>query len=794
MQLSTTNKALRWLSAMALLMSTALSSSTWAAQQEDGEDPRPEVVLWHAYRAEEAKALEVWAQQVNTTEKRYRIKVLGVPYDAFLDKITAAIPRGKGPDVFIAAHDSIGDWAEAGTIAPVESQVDPGFLSRFHDGLIPALLYERRTEEKPVDKDDKHAEVITNLRKLLPTSKGGPSLYGIPLAFKSIALWRNTKLAPNAPSTWSELLDVAKAKTGDGTYGLVYENRDLYYHVGLLHAFGGALFDDNERPTVNTPAFARSLKFTMSLGSEHKVLPQEVSGTLVSGLFNQNKAAYIITGPWAWGDIDQKAVDFAVSPLPKVDVAVDGEKPAGDARMKPFLTVEAAMVSGRSRHPALAVDVAKRLAAGDASPIRLLQGLQPVALKETWALLDKRVAEGGFDRQANFLRAFREQLPATVPTPNTPAMKSMWGPVGLAMGETLGQGTEPSKTLAVAQKQLESQLKEVARSNDDVDPTSFYAVITLLGLMLIAWMLLKMKQQGGAKQLASDVVEQKAAYAYAAPAMIGMLVLVFVPFALGVGMGFFKHTWGNYSFVGLRNFVSILAGSDSRFVYTLGMTVLWTASNVFLHVAIGVFLALVLSQARLKYRTVYRVLFIIPWAVPNYITALIWKGMFHPEFGAINALLGTDGFSWMNHTWSAFVANLATNTWLGFPFMMVTALGGLTAIPKDLYEAAELDGAGPLSRFWNITLPLLKPTLAPAIVLGTVWTFNMFNVIYLVSGGAPGGSTDILITEAFRWAFERGQGGAFGYAASYSTLIFLMLLSYNWASQRVTKAIEEGAS
>jgi arabinogalactan oligomer/maltooligosaccharide transport system permease protein len=187
------------------------------------------------------------------------------------------------------------------------------------------------------------------------------------------------------------------------------------------------------------------------------------------------------------------------------------------------------------------------------------------------------------------------------------------------------------------------------------------------------------------------------------------------------------------------------------------------------------------------------VLFIIPWAMPSYITALIWKGMFHPEFGAVNALLGTPGFSWMNQFWSAFLANLITNTWLGFPFMMVTALGGLTAIPKDIYEAAALDGAGPWKRFTSITLPLLRPTLAPAIVLGTVWTFNMFNVIYLVSGGAPGGRTDILITEAFRWAFERGQGGAFGTAAAYSTLIFLMLLAYDTASKRVMNNLKGDA-
>jgi arabinogalactan oligomer/maltooligosaccharide transport system permease protein len=183
-------------------------------------------------------------------------------------------------------------------------------------------------------------------------------------------------------------------------------------------------------------------------------------------------------------------------------------------------------------------------------------------------------------------------------------------------------------------------------------------------------------------------------------------------------------------------------------------------------------------------------LLIVPWAVPTYITALIWRGMFHSDFGAVNTLLGIQGFSWMAQTWSAFTANVVTNAWLGFPFMMVVTLGALQSIPSDLYEAADLDGAGRWQRFAKITIPLLRPALAPAVLLGVVWTFNMFNVIYLVSGGAPNNSTDILITEAYRWAFERGRGGAFGYASAYSTMIFLMLLGYTWVSNRVSRNIE----
>jgi arabinogalactan oligomer/maltooligosaccharide transport system permease protein len=162
--------------------------------------------------------------------------------------------------------------------------------------------------------------------------------------------------------------------------------------------------------------------------------------------------------------------------------------------------------------------------------------------------------------------------------------------------------------------------------------------------------------------------------------------------------------------------------------------------------------------------------------VPNYITALIWKGMFHRQFGAVNGLLRLCGIapvSWFSRFWTAFTANLVTNVWLGFPFMMVVTLGALSRIPKELEEAAALDGASRWQRLRHVTLPLIRPALLPAVVLGAVWTFNMFNIVFLVSGGEPDGATEILISQAYRWAFTRGH--RYGYAAAYAVLIFAIL-------------------
>ena len=234
--------------------------------------------------------------------------------------------------------------------------------------------------------------------------------------------------------------------------------------------------------------------------------------------------------------------------------------------------------------------------------------------------------------------------------------------------------------------------------------------------------------------------------------------------------------------MGLANYVAILTArgggllAQGSFYRTLLVTVSWMTVNIVFHVAIGVTLGLLLSRPAMRMRGLYRVLLIVPWAVPSYVTALAWKGMFHKQFGSINAVLdlfGLEPRAWFARFSTAFAANVATNVWLGFPFMMVVAMAALTGVPQEVMEAAELDGASRFKRLRFVTLPMIAPTLIPAIALGAAWTFNMFNVVFLVSGGEPDGSTDILVSEAYRWAFTRDA--QYGYAAAYAVLIFLVL-------------------
>ncbi|HVN33205.1 MAG TPA: sugar ABC transporter permease [Thermoanaerobaculaceae bacterium] len=352
---------------------------------------------------------------------------------------------------------------------------------------------------------------------------------------------------------------------------------------------------------------------------------------------------------------------------------------------------------------------------------------------------------------------------------------------------------------SVQEAPLEQGLARVAARTREV-----VGAFTLLALGLLAFVGL-----GGAARLGGTLRKHRQAYAYTFPAVFGMLALVFLPFLYGVVLSFTDFSLYTSQaplsqiWIGLKNFTDILGDfhiatrgpgglvwNYQNIYWTLGVTIVWTVTNVAYGVGMGLFLALILNTKGLFARPIYRVIFILPWATPNYITALIWKGMFHQQFGVINQIiqmLGGTPVSWFEKPGTSLFACIATNAWLSVPFMMVISLGALQSISADLYEAARVDGATRWQQFRSITLPSLKPALIPAMILSVIWTFNMFNIIYLVSAGEPAHSTEILITQAYKFAFEQYR---YGYAAAYSMVIFAVLLAYGIWQNKVTKATE----
>ena len=709
---------------------------------------KTDVTIWHSYRGSEQTALEELKNKFNELDNSFNVVLLSVPYDAFANKLTNAIPRGNGPDAFIFAHERIGDWAESSIIRPLETQT----VENLRTDTIPSTLEALKYKGK---------------------------YWGYPLSFKSVVLFYRTDLVKKVPASTSEMIELAKKLTdpAKGNYGLAFEATSVYFSAPFIYGFdGGFCFEEGKTKKtgdacLNNEGNIAALDFIGNLVNGLKIVPQEATSALVTQLFNDGKAAMVINGPWFLGEI-RKDVPFDVAVLPTVSQT-------GNV-LKPFLTVESYLIA---EHPTVNVSGARAfgnfITSFDGAKVRAVTGRQSVSTKSVYS--DPDIVSD------NILNTFRVQAEIAVPMSNDPKMRMVWEPFAGALRKVLRGAENPKTALDSAQTQFEIFSRPLPKAKSPMIFVVILLIAGLTGLLILVRQIRKHK-------FFQNVMNSPTPYLYLFPAMFSMLLLVFVPFTVGTAVAFFAHRSGEYQFVGFSNFVSILLSKDFpitnplSFYFTLAVTVMWTAVNVFLHVSIGLILALMLREPWLQMKGFYRMLLIIPWAVPNYITALIWKGMFNRQFGAINGILqsmGMEPVSWFSSFWTSFAANVTTNTWLGFPFMMVTALGALQAIPKELEDAASVDGANGWERFRHVILPLLKPALLPAVILGSVWTFNMFNIIYLVSGGEPDGGTEILISEAYKWAFQRQE--RYGYAAAYATLIFIVLLVYSKTTEKIGK-------
>ncbi|MER7761365.1 sugar ABC transporter permease [Streptomyces sp. NPDC097619] len=241
-----------------------------------------------------------------------------------------------------------------------------------------------------------------------------------------------------------------------------------------------------------------------------------------------------------------------------------------------------------------------------------------------------------------------------------------------------------------------------------------------------------------------------------------------------------------YSFVGLDNYTAVI--SDPIFLQRLVWTVIWTVACVSITFTLGLALATMLNR-NFRGRSAYRMALILPWAVPGFVSVFAWRFLFNRDNGILNKLLEGGGIAavpWLDDPTWAKLSVIAVNVWLGVPFMMVALLGGLQSIPGELYEAAEMDGASPWQRFRHITLPGLRTVSMTVILLSTIWTFNMFPVIFLLTRGGPGDATEILVTQAFREAFVESPRDFAG-SATWGVLILALLMIFALVYRRALR-------
>jgi arabinogalactan oligomer/maltooligosaccharide transport system substrate-binding protein len=379
-----------------------------------------DIVVWHAYRGDEKAAFEKVVGMYNARQKDVAVKTLAVPYDAYADKITASVPRGKGPDVFIFAQDRLGGWVEAGqTIEPIDFFVDDKVTSQLVPGMMAAMTYR-------------------------------DTVYGLPLNYKSIAMIYNTALVKAPPKTTGELIKVAKGLTNapSGRFGLAYEYSNFFFHAALMNAFGGQVFAPGPKPVIDSPQNVQSVKTMLKWYKQDGILPADPSSTLIASLFNDGKAAIVFSGPWFLGEVQDK-VKYAIAPLPTMDEA--GGKP-----MRPWLTVEGVYVSAGSQHKEAAYAFAEYLVSLEAAKVLALEGGQLPTNKAVYA--DPQVAKNPT------LQGFRKQLDTAVPMPNYAEMTLMWSPVTTAMNKIVKGSATPEVALKEAQAAVTDSIAKLRKS------------------------------------------------------------------------------------------------------------------------------------------------------------------------------------------------------------------------------------------------------------------------------------------------------------------------------------------
>jgi len=289
---------------------------------------------------------------------------------------------------------------------------------------------------------------------------------------------------------------------------------------------------------------------------------------------------------------------------------------------------------------------------------------------------------------------------------------------------------------------------------------------------------------------------------YLSPMIVGVGLISLYPILYNVFISVTNQNlfhFRRYSFVGLANYQALLKTLDGDFFIVLARTVLFVAICIPLFLGVGLLTALALNHPAIRFKAFWRVALIVPWAVPSYITALVWKFFFNGEFGTFNQLYRlvagpNAGLPWLTDPNWAFGSIVFANLWMSYPFFMVVILGALQSIPSELYEAAAIDGAAAWSKFRRITVPLLRPAILPAVVLSAILTFNTLNTAFLITAGGPftsaakPGATELVMVYAFREAFQLFN---FGYIAAFAVVIFAMLFGVTLGSLRFSGLVRE---
>ena len=748
------SKSANWPIATSLLVVfAALLIGLVGCQRQESDDLT--VTLWHQMTVGERVVLEDRITEFENQNPGIQVVALYKETEELRSGFQAAALAGIGPELVFGPSDPLGTFVTMGIV----QDMSPWFGESERNGFVDqALTYLPSSSE---DQGDVLVQVGDRVGNHL-------------------ALVYNRNIISEPPKTTDEMVEMAIAATKDFSdhkqYGLVWNFIEPFFLVPFLTGHGAWVFEeDGVTPNLDTPEVIAALKFVAELQNKHSVMPANCDYETADSLFKDGSAAMIINGDWRWSQyLDNPEIDAAVAPMPVVS--------STGIPMGPMVATKgySLNVSAKGKQAEAAMNFV-RFMTSESSQREFMTRLKTLPSRKS-LLSDSALTDDPT------LLASSQQMENGKPSPVVPELRAVWDAMRPPYQELLGGAIEPAEA---AEKMQIDAVKKIALMNANHKNTAMAQVLKITALLMLIGLVVWQRKHWS--QLVSDLKSKPFAYLLIIPAMLVIAATIIYPFFYNVVLSFSNMSLRNFQdwqIVGFQNYSQVF--TESKFFVVLAKTLIWTVLCVFFHVAIGLLLAVCLNGP-VYGKSIYRIILILPWAIPAYITALTWRGMFNYEYGAINLILTQwfgleEGLNWLGDEWLAFGACIVTNIWLGFPFMMVIALGGMQGIPAELYEAARIDKVSRWKQFWHITLPMLKPVLVPSMTLGAIWTFNNLNVVWLVTNaGEPADKTHILVSYVYKAVFNLYQ---YGYGAALSMIIFFMLLVFSLVFLNRTNATE----
>jgi multiple sugar transport system permease protein len=657
--------------------------------------------------------------------------------------------------------------------------------------IIPTLLNKNSVLDLAPYLDTFGVDLEQYFDPVIDTYTRGDSLLAFPKGFTPLVMFYNKRLFdqagipyPEGGWTWDDYLEISRQLTIEGDrqgvieqFGTVFLT-DLYlWQPWVWMNRGDIVSPDGRRASgyFDSPETMEAIQFLMDLRTKHQVAPhnlQTVAGSFSSAaaaLFYNNRIGMMPSGHWALLGMDEYVrkgdLDIGVAPLPVPDGGVKSTVLYGAGWS----------VTRQSRHPEWAVRLAAFLGGEWAAQVRAESDIEIPAIEAAARLKAEADTTG-------MLQVFLDEVPYG---------RQSWGTriddflrieqiTRQAIEEVMIGRRDLERTFTLAAQEIDEVLATV-RIYDDGESLAGNREI-LLFLLITSVLALGMAAAGVFVMSSPERKRLVTGYQFLGPSFLILLVFVFTPVLFSLYLSF--HEWNVVSsakpFVGLDNFRRLI--SDHRFWHAFLNTVLYT-----LHVPVGMVIALILAALMnqdIRGVRVLRALYFLPSISSFVAVALVWKWLYHPQFGLFNytlAIFGLPAYDWLADPNTALISVMILSIWMAVGYQMIIFLAGLQGIPGEIYEAAKVDGASALKRFWHITLPMLRPTTFFVLVTSMISSFQVFSLIYVMTQGGPVRSTDVVVFHIYQNAWEYLR---MGYASAMSWVLFIVIVGATWLQFR----------